>query len=476
MTAQSPDTKALKSGQIGTWGIVFMVVSAAAPLTVVAGSFPAAFKFGGVGVAGAMIFAGLALMAFAAGFTAMGKYVRNAGAFYAYVGKGLGTPTGVGVSLVTIVSYLVLSISFYGLIGFFGNIAGNMVFGTDIPWWVFSGVALIAVFLLGRRQVEFGARVLGILLTAEVTVVLIIIGAIALQGGPEPLSLAPIDPANSILAPQAGVLFVFAFGAFLGFEGTAVYSEEARNPERSIPRATYGAVAFLALFYAISAYMFAYGFGFNGIIDFVTNNDFTTLPFAVAGTFAGDLIVNAMLILIVTSFFACLIAFHNASARYMFALGREKLLPGVLATTSRHGAPIVANTVLVVIAAAAIVATAVANADPYLTLAIGPYAAGTSGLVLAQSIAAVAVIAFFLRNRRGHSVWRVTVFPSLGALGLIAGWIAIVTNFDALTGWGAEGNMALIVAGPVVLVAGIVWALVIRSTDKSRYDKLIVNA
>lgn len=475
MSDVSQETRALKRGRIGTWGIVFMVVSAAAPLTVVAGSFPAAFKFGGIGVAGSMIFAGLSLMAFAAGFTAMGKYVRNAGAFYAYVGKGLGTPMGVGVSLVTIVSYLVLSISFYGLIGFFGNITSNVVFATDIPWWVFSAIALVAVFLLGRRQVEFGARVLGVILTAEVGIVIFILVAIAVQGGPEPLSLAPIDPANSLFAPYAGILFVFAFGAFLGFEGTAVYSEEARNPERSIPRATYGAVAFLALFYAVAAYMFAYGFGFNGIIDFVNNEDFTSLPFAVAGTFAGDMVVNAMLILIVTSFFACLIAFHNASARYMFALGRAKLLPSNLATTSKDGAPIIANTVLIVIAAVAILITAALNADPYLTMAVGPYAAGTSGLVFAQAIASVAVIAFFIRDRRGHSVWRVTIFPAIGALGLLTGWVAIVTNFDVLTGWGGVGNTALIAAAPLLLAVGVVWGLVLRGRDKARYDTLIVS-
>jgi amino acid transporter len=476
MSHTSTEQRSLKSGQIGTWGIVFMVISAAAPLTVVAGSFPAAFAFGGIGVAGAMLFAGFVLLAFASGFTAMGKYVRNAGAFYAYAGRGLGKPVGVGVSLVTIVSYLVLSISFYGLIGFFGNLAGNMVFSVDLPWWVYSIVALAAIFVLGRRQVEFGARVLGVLLTLEVSVVLVLIVSILVQGGPEPISAAPIDPANFLFAPGAGVLFVFAFGAFLGFEGTAVYAEEARNPERSIPRATYGAVAFLGLFYALAAYMMSYGFGFNGIIDFVTTQDFTTLPFAVAGTFAGDGLVNAMLVLIVTSFFACLLAFHNASARYMYSLGRERLLPRSLAKVADNGAPVNANTVLVIIAGLAIAATIVMQGDPYVNLAIGTYAAGTSGLVFAQAIASIAVVAFFIRDRRGHSIWRVLVFPLIGAAGLITGWSAIVANFDVLTGWGGNGNVALIVIAPALLIAGIVWALVIKSRDAKRYEHLIVNA
>jgi len=475
MSRSSTEQRSLKSGQIGTWGIVFMVISAAAPLTVVAGSFPPAFAFGGVGLAGAMVFAGLVLLAFASGFTAMGKYVKNAGAFYAYAGKGLGKPIGVGVSFVTIVSYLVLSISFYGLIGFFGNLTGNIVFATDVPWWVYSLVALVAIFLLGRRQVEVGAKILAILLTAEVAVVLVLVFAIFATGGPEPMSFAPLDPSTALLAPGAGILLVFAFGAFLGFEGTAVYAEEARDAKRSIPRATYGAVAFLALFYAVAAFAFVYGFGLEGIIGFVTTEDFTALPYAMASTFVGDWLVNTMFILIVTSFFACLLAFHNASARYMFALGRERILPSSLANVAPSGAPVVANTVLVVLAAVAIVATIVMNGDPYAVLAIGTYASGTSGLVFAQAIASVSVLAFFLRDRRGNNIWRVTVFPLLGAAGLIFGWISIVTNFDILTGWGAEGNLGLIVAAPVLFVAGIVWALIIKTRDSKRYDGLIVT-
>jgi hypothetical protein len=136
---------------------------------------------------------------------------------------------------------------------------------------------------------------------------------------------------------------------------------------------------------------------------------------------------------------------------------------------------VVANTVLVALAAVAIVATIVTNGDPYATLAIGTYAAGTSGLVFAQALASMSVLAFFLRDRRGHNVWRVLVFPLLGAAGLIFGWVSIVTNFDILTGWGAESNVWLIAAAPVLLTAGIVWALVIKARDPKRYSGLIAT-
>jgi amino acid transporter len=221
--------------------------------------------------------------------------------------------------------------------------------------------------------------------------------------------------------------------------------------------------------------MFAYGFGVNGISEFVAGDGFYDLPFAVAGTFVGTWLVNAMLILIVTSFFACLLAFHNASARYMFALGRERLLPNKLAVVAKSGAPVVANTVLIVIAGAAIIATILLNGDPYVNLAVGTYAAGTSGLVFAQAVASISVVAFFLKDRRGHSIWRVLILPVVGALGLSAGWLAIVTHYDLLTGWAGVGNTVLIVAAPALLVIGIVWALGIKARDSKSYEKLIVT-
>ena len=39
------------------------------------------------------------------------------------------------------------------------------------------------------------------------------------------------------LGGGTGAMFAIVFGAFIGFESTAIYSEEARDPERTVPRA-----------------------------------------------------------------------------------------------------------------------------------------------------------------------------------------------------------------------------------------------
>src|SRR5262245_17635403 len=105
-----PACPTLRTNALGTGDIVFFVVSAAAPLMIMAGVAPFALLTGGLGVPAAYLFAGAVLAVFAVGFTAMSRYVANAGAFYAYVTKGLGRPAGVAAGLLALVSYNALEI------------------------------------------------------------------------------------------------------------------------------------------------------------------------------------------------------------------------------------------------------------------------------------------------------------------------------------------------------------------------------
>ncbi|MER5183313.1 amino acid permease [Streptomyces sp. NPDC002896] len=52
-----------------------------------------------------------------------------------------------------------------------------------------------------------------------------------------------------------GGVFVITFVSYVGFEQTAIYSEEARDRRRTVPRATYTAVLFLAVAYTFCAWV-----------------------------------------------------------------------------------------------------------------------------------------------------------------------------------------------------------------------------
>jgi len=127
--------ESLARNQIGVLGIVFFVVAAAAPLTVVVALFPVIIGSGnGIGIAGTFILVAAVLTLFAVGYVAMSRHITNTGAFYAYVTKGLGRPLGLGSASLAIFGYNAIQL---GVIGGFGYYAAEFVKShtdTAIPW------------------------------------------------------------------------------------------------------------------------------------------------------------------------------------------------------------------------------------------------------------------------------------------------------------------------------------------------------
>ena len=113
----------LKKNRLGVWGVVFFVVAAASPLVGMTGAVPVAVVLGdGAAVPGAYLAVGLALLLFSVGYAAMSHRVTNTGAFFAYVGRGLGTRAGVGAAFVSLIAYIAVQVAVFG---FFGAVAAG---------------------------------------------------------------------------------------------------------------------------------------------------------------------------------------------------------------------------------------------------------------------------------------------------------------------------------------------------------------
>jgi amino acid transporter len=116
MTADTgASSNELRRNSLGLIAVTFMVISAAAPLTGVAGAVPIAFLIGnGTGVPATFIAMTLIMLAFSVGYVAMSRHVRNAGAFYAYAARGLGGYAGGATAFMALVAYNAMQ---FGLIG-----------------------------------------------------------------------------------------------------------------------------------------------------------------------------------------------------------------------------------------------------------------------------------------------------------------------------------------------------------------------
>ncbi|MFC9561804.1 APC family permease [Agromyces sp. NPDC056965] len=458
-TTTTDEQPGLARGRLGTFDIFFFVVAAAAPLAVMAGAAPLAFRLGGIGAPGAYVFSGVVYILCAAGLTAFALYVRNAGAFYAFIGRGLGRPAGVGSAFVALMSYALICAGFYGFFGFYAATTFTDSFGIDLHWSVYALIAVAIVAFLGYRQIDIGARVLAVLMILEVAILVVLAVAVLVTEGTANFSLEPFAPGN-VFNLGSGGMFVLALGAFIGFEGTAIYAEEARDAKRTVPRATYLAVGFLALFYGFIAWVAVAAMGVDGLTEFTVSDVFQGLYFMLAESYLGSWAVLVMGLLIVTSILAATIAFHNATSRYMFALGRDGVLPAGLGRTHpKYRSPARASIITTIASLVLIVVTLICNGDPYLQLLLWTNGVGIVGIVALQALCMVSVIAFFRRDRRGHGVFRVIIAPALGVLGLVVGLVLMLTNLDLLTGRTDWVNWALM--APLVLVAagGVIWAI-----------------
>ena len=261
-TAQAP--AGLKKGAVGIVAVLFMAVANAAPITAMTGNTPIAVGFGnGLGAPAGFLFATIILTLFALGYVAMARYITTTGAFYGFISHGLGQIWGMASGMLATFAYVVFEGSLIGGCAYFANDAVNTIFGVNIHWLVFAIVATVAIGALCHFHISLTAAILGVTLTCEVVILLALAFSVIFSGGgPDGFMLKQTVMLNnafeSLPAGAYGTAAVtgsmaiglfFAFWSWVGFETTAVYGEESRNPKKIVPRATIIAVVGLGLFY-----------------------------------------------------------------------------------------------------------------------------------------------------------------------------------------------------------------------------------
>ncbi len=433
-----------------------------------AGVAPIAIMLGGIGAPAGYLLAGLTLTVFAVGFTTMSRHVGHGGGFSAYITRGLGRPAGMGAALLAMLGYNGMETGVYGLLGSASQDTALALFGAEIPWLPVSLAGLVLIWYLGYRSIDFGAKVLGVLLVAETGILLLLAGGVLLDGGASGLTLDSLTPANVAVPGMAAVL-ACAFAAFTGFESTAIYRREARDPHRTIPRATFIAVAFLCLFYAFIVWTVIQAYGSDKVVQAATD-DAGGLFFAAITTYVGAWAADLMHVLIVSSVVASLLAFHNAINRYTLSLTEEGLLPPVLGRIHpRHRSPYLAGAAQTAVGAVVVAGFALAGADPYTQLLLWVNTPGMIGLMALQLLVAAAVLCYFRRVRHREGVWRTVVAPVAAVL-LLGAAVALVTaHVELFSGAGTGTTILLVSLVPAVFVVGVALALRLRRTRPEVY-------
>lgn len=445
-------------GSIGVVGIVFLVVAAAAPLTAIGGALPVMLAIGnGAGNPMAYVVVSVVLLLFSVGYAAMSRHVVDAGAFYAYVTRGLGEPVGVGAAGLALLTYTAIQAAIYGLAGATAQGLVVQYGGPDLPWWVWSLVLLAVVGALGYRNVDVGARVLGVLLTLEIAVIAVVAVAVLAQGGADGIDVRSFAP-SEFFSGAPGISLMFAIASFIGFEATAIYGEEARDPRRTVPLATYAAVVLIGAFYAFASWAIVLAFGSDAVVAAAQADP--NLVFTAAAEYVGPAVADLMVVLLLTSLFAALLAFHNAISRYLFALGRQGMAPSPLARTHRrHASPHVGSLVQTATALVVVLVFVVAGSDPVLQLFTWMSGLATVSILLLMVLTSVAILAFFARTGVDGRLWHTRVAPALGTLALLGIVALVLANFTTLISGDAALATVLLAVVAAAFGVGVAVAL-----------------
>lgn len=448
-------------GNLGVGAIVFMVLAAAAPLTVIGGNVPLSIGLGnGAGAPVGFLIAGAVLLLFSVGFVTMTPHVKEAGAFFSYVTEGLGDRLGMGIAAVALVSYTAIQAGIYGYMGWVINSTMSFYGWPQLPWPVWSLLVLCIVGVLGYRHIELSAKVLGVALVLEISIVMLLNLKILAIGGHSGVNFISFEP-NVFTSGSMGVAVLFSLTGFMGFECTAIFRDEARNPEITIPRATYLAVLIISAFYTLSTWALVLGAGVDHITAAAkaTLNGNENLLFDQTLLWLGHIGRDAVNCLLLSSLFACLLSFHNVIVRYQHALARKGLLPLRLAVVhDQHGSPAFSSLVQTGTAAIILVVFTILKLDPLVGVFGSMAGVATMGMIIMMLTTSVAVVVFFRRKAEcaiGKS-WSTRIAPGFAVIGLVWCLWLVLSNFTLVTGGSLGVSIAMAAIPVIAMIAGCV--------------------
>ena len=467
------DGAKLKAGAVGLVGVLFMSIANAAPITAMSFNVPIAVGFGnGIGAAGGYLFATIVLTIFTIGFVAMARYITTAGAFYGFISHGLGQVWGMASGMLAAVAYIIFEGSLVGGFSYFAASYVLQPMGINVNWIVIALIGVAVIAAMSYYSVTVAAGVLGVTLVTEVLLLSALGISVLLKGGPDGYLVGETVAIQNAFTPLAdksygtgvagGVAAIglfFAFWSWVGYETTAVYGEESKDPKRNVPLATMIACVSLGLFYTFMSWMVVVGNGRTKSVELSAGANPVDLWLGLVQGNLGGFAEGLYKFLLVLGSFACAMAFHNAAARYLFAMGREAAWPGLRntlgAVNAKHGSPAVASFVQSGITAILMVlfllftdvnvpdAAGNAVSTPELVPYVNAYGLlaliGTAMILIVQTITSFAVINYFWVKRvHTGGVFTTLIAPAIGALGMMYALYLLWSNREFAAGLAAD--------------------------------------
>jgi len=485
------DVFKLKPGAVGLIGVLFLTVTGSAPISAMLFNTPISVGFGnGIGTPAGFIIATIVLTIFGVAYVAMARKVTTAGGFYSFISHGLNRELGMSAGFAMVAAYSVFEVSLVGGFAYFAQLKAQS-YGLHIAWYWYGFFMIALIAVLTFFDVKLSARLLGIALLCEVISLLVFDGFMFTQASSN-VNFNAINPAkafnslpilhsgkSTLLAGAAGIGIFFAFWSWVGWEMAPNYGEESRNPKKNVPRAMYISVIGLGIFYTLTSWAGLTGYHSITAAANVAQSDAANFYFLPAHHFGGSFLRGALSWFIITGSFACGMAFHNTTARYMYSLGRERVLPTVLGRThhrfkSAHIASTTQSGIAAVILLAFVLfATAKGSAGQsvgYLQVYGLMAVMGVVSILAIQSLVSIAIFNYFRTHyREEHHWWTTILAPIIATVTQAYVLYLAISHLDFL-GSGYSYAKWLVWGDLAIWLAGLGYAFYLKRSNRAKYE------
>lgn len=250
-------------------------------------------------------------------------------------------------------------------------------------------------------------------------------------------------------------------------------AEEARDARRTIPVATYLAIGAIAVVYALASWAMAAHAGTSHVAALASQQG-PGLFFGLGGA----AVSQTAQLLFLTSLFAAALAFHNCVWRYIYALGREHVLPPALGRTGAANIPRAASLTQSATGLIVIVLYAATGQDPMTRLFFWLGTTGGFGILVLLALTAVAVIMFFARDHRGENAWPRLIAPGIAVVLLAGIAVLALRNYASLLGVPPDDAISWMLPASygAAAVIGLVWGLILRARRPDLYAAVGLGA
>ncbi len=482
--SQRQDVPKLRRGAVGLGGVLFLTVTGAAPISAMLFNVPILVGYGqGNGAPAGFIFAAIVLVVFSVGYVAMARKKTTAGGFYSYISHGLGRELGIGTGYGSVVAYSVFEASLAGGFAYFLSLKLH-AYGVNIAWpWLALGMVVL-IGILTYFDVRISTTLLAIGLIGEVLILAIFDVYLFSKGSFHVSSINPVNafksfPAQGNLGAGAvGIGLFFAFWSWVGFETAPNYGEESRDPKRIVPRALYISVIGLGVFYTLTSWASLGGYSSTHAAIAQSQTNAANYFLAPASHYAGQWVSSVMSYLIITGSFACGMAFHNTTARYLYSLGREGLAPRALGRTHpRWQSPHIASIAQSVMAAIIVGLFAIftgsndPNSQAYLQLYGLMAVMGVIIILAVQALVSLSILIYYERYHRDEvHWWKTRLAPLISFFSQAYVVYLLFSNIDFLGAGYSYANWL----GPidaVVIIAGVGVAFYFKRRRPDKYEQ-----